>query len=61
MSQPHSIRRLTPEEAAQREAEAIESDLANLRDKQAGGHHVRNEARALQLQQRYAQLTGEAS
>lgn len=53
MSADHSIRPLTPAEI---EAQAVESDLANLRDKQAGGHHVRNDARAFQLQQQYAGL-----
>lgn len=55
----HSIRTLTPTEQAARETEAIAADLANLRDKQAGNHHQRNDARAFQLQQRYPQLMGD--
>lgn len=56
MDHHYNIRPLTPEEI---EAQAIESDLANLRDKQAGGHHTRNDARALQLQQQYRPLNGD--
>ena len=50
MDHDYSIRPLTPAEI---EAQAIESDMANLADKQAGGHHVRNDARAFELQQQW--------
>lgn len=41
---------------AQAEADAIEADLARMRDKQQGGYIQREEVRAMRLQQQWGIL-----